>query len=164
MGLSTAYSFKKASWPKMELISTSRFGAAETRRERLHVVERNQLILAHRDERRRRLHAGRVDVVQIDGFAQGKKGLRAIFLHVVVAAREQVTLDGKAESFRISHGRSGKAHGELRLAAIGRHSQRTRQLQTRRAVAARDRLPHDLAFARCAMRSTAPERDPRRSR
>jgi hypothetical protein len=120
--------------------------AGKPRRERAHIGQGHQLVLAHRDQRRGCGHRGRIHVVQIDGFAQRQKRFGAIFLHVVVAAGEQIALHRKAEPFHVAHRRPVETHRELRLAAVGCHRQRTRELESGRSVTARHRLTNDLAL------------------
>ena len=138
--------------------------AIEARGQGLHVGERHQLILAHRDQRRRRMHPRRIHLVQVDRFAQHEEGFGAIFLHVVIAAREQIILDRKSKAIRIARGRAAEAQLKFHVAAIGRHRQRARELESRRRRR-RARSPRARsAAARCARRSTAPGTCRRRSR
>ena len=126
--------------------------------------ERNQLILAHRDQRRRRAHQRRVHAMQIDRLAQRQESLGAVLLHIVVAAREQVILDRESGSRPSSRtGAAAEAQLELDGAAVGRHGERARQLETR-TDRRRARWPRARsAAARCATRSTAPAICRRRS-
>src|SRR5277367_6037789 len=85
---------------------------------RLHVRERHELVLAHRDERRRRSHLGGIHLMQVDRLAQGEEGLGAVLLHVVVAAREQVFFDWKAEAIRIAYRRTTEAQLKFHRTAV----------------------------------------------
>ena len=77
MGVSAAPSFRKASCPNMELISMSWRGPLRRADEGLHVGERHQLVLAHRDQGRRRAHPRRIHLVQVDRFAQARGRISA---------------------------------------------------------------------------------------
>ena len=61
---------------------------AETARERAHIGERHEQVLAHREQGRRRAHPRCVDIEQIDRFAERQKRFWTVLLYVAVAAGE----------------------------------------------------------------------------
>ena len=99
-----------------------------------------------RHENARRVHA-----MQVDGFGQTKKRFGPVARRVVRAAREQVVLDREARSVSSSRRAAPvESRGELFGAAIGRHRERTRELQ-----AFLRPLPHSIAnrtMRRCTLR------------
>ena len=146
IGVSAAPSFRNASWPINGIDFDELARPIETRGEALHVGERHELVLAHRDERCGRAHERRIHAVQIDRFAQRQEGLGAVLLDIVVAAGEQVVLDREAETPVLADGRAAETQLELHGAAIGRHGKRTRKLQPGRTVSAREGFANDLTL------------------
>ena len=120
-------------------------GVRQPRDHRAHVGERHELVFAHRDGGDRREDARRIDAMQVDGLGQANKGVGPIGLRVFRAAREQVFLDRQHEALVVilpARG-AGEARREFLGAAVGRHRQRARQLETLRGLAGFDGELHD---------------------
>src|SRR5579883_196882 len=119
---------------------------AEARDHPAYVPDRDQLVLAHADRYGRNEDRARIDAMQIDGFRQAEKGFGPMTRRIVAAAGQQIALDRKDESVRLARRRTGEARPELFAAAVGRHRERARQLQSVGGATAVDRQADDFAL------------------